>query len=67
MFRRRRSIRCAPDVLKKSPKAREWVEYEGSVADNEFAGAEMAFGQPLYAHASYDKAKVVLALDQLIF
>ena len=50
------------DVLKKFPKAK-WVEYEAVSRDNEFAGAEMAFGQPLYAHASYDKAKVVLALD----
>lgn len=50
------------DVLKKFPKAK-WVEYEAVSRDNELAGANMAFGQPLYAHAAFDKAKVVVALD----
>ena len=35
------------DVLKKFPKAK-WVEYEAVSRDNELAGANMAFGQPLY-------------------
>ncbi len=50
------------DVLKKFPKAK-WVEYEPISRDNELAGANMAFGQPLYAHPAFDKAKVVVALD----
>ena len=50
------------DVLKKFPKAK-WVEYEAVSRDNELAGASMAFGQPLYPHAAFDKAKVVVALD----
>jgi MoCo/4Fe-4S cofactor protein with predicted Tat translocation signal len=50
------------DVLKKFPKAK-WVEYEALSRDNELAGANMAFGQPLYSHAAYDKAKIVVALD----
>ena len=50
------------DVLKKFPKAK-WVEYEAVSRDNELAGASMAFGQPLYAHPAFDKAKVVVALD----
>ena len=50
------------DVLKKFPNAK-WVEYEAVSRDNELAGASMAFGQPLYPHAAYDKAKVVVALD----
>ena len=35
------------EVLKKFPKAK-WVEYEAVSRDNELAGAELAFGQPLY-------------------
>ena len=50
------------DVLKKFPKAK-WVEYEAVSRDNELAGTNMAFGQQLYPHAAYDKAKVVVALD----
>ena len=50
------------DVLKKFPNAK-WVEYEAVSRDNELAGASMAFGQPLYAHPTFDKAKVVVALD----
>jgi len=49
-------------VLKKFPKAK-WVEYEALARDNELAGANMAFGQPLYAHPKWDKAKVIVALD----
>ena len=50
------------DVLKKFPKAK-WVEYEALSRDNELAGTSMAFGQPLYTHPAFDKAKVVVALD----
>jgi molybdopterin-containing oxidoreductase family iron-sulfur binding subunit len=50
------------DVLKKFPKAK-WVEYEPFGRDNELAGANLAFGQPLYVHPKWDKAKVILALD----
>ena len=49
-------------ILKKFPKAK-WVEYEALSRDNELAGANMAFGQPLYAHPKWDKAKVVVSLD----
>jgi molybdopterin-containing oxidoreductase family iron-sulfur binding subunit len=50
------------DVLKKFPKAK-WVEYEAVSRDNELAGTSMAFGQALYTHPAFDKAKVVVALD----
>jgi len=50
------------DVLKKFPKAK-WVEYEAVSRDNELAGTSMAFGQALYPHPAFDKAKVVVALD----
>src|SRR5665213_1446228 len=49
-------------VLKKFPKAK-WVEYEALSRDNELAGANMAFGQPLYPHPKWDKAKVIVSLD----
>jgi MoCo/4Fe-4S cofactor protein with predicted Tat translocation signal len=50
------------DVLKKFPKAK-WIEYEAVSRDNELAGTNLAFGQPLYPHPQWDKAKVVVALD----
>ena len=50
------------DVLKKFPKAK-WVEYEAVSRDNELVGTSMAFGQALYPHAAFEKAKVVVALD----
>ena len=50
------------DALKKFPKAK-WVEYEAVSRDNELAGTSMAFGQALYPHPAFDKAKVVVALD----
>jgi MoCo/4Fe-4S cofactor protein with predicted Tat translocation signal len=50
------------DILKKFPKAK-WVEYDAISRDNELAGTNLAFGQPLYPHPQYDKAKVVVALD----
>ena len=50
------------DALKKFPKAK-WVEYESLSRDNELAGTQLAYGQPLYAHPKWDKAKIVVALD----
>ena len=50
------------DALKKFPKAK-WVEYEALARDNELAGSQTAFGQPLYPHPHWEKAKVVVALD----
>ena len=50
------------EALKKLPNAK-WVDYEPAGRENELAGAAMAFGQPLYGHPKYDKAKVILALD----
>jgi MoCo/4Fe-4S cofactor protein with predicted Tat translocation signal len=50
------------DVLKKFPKAK-WVEYEPFGRDNELAGTNLAYGQPLYVHPKWDKAKVILSLD----
>jgi MoCo/4Fe-4S cofactor protein with predicted Tat translocation signal len=50
------------ETMKKFPKAK-WVEYEAFNRDNEFAGAEMAFGPGVYARPQFDKAKVVVALD----
>jgi molybdopterin-containing oxidoreductase family iron-sulfur binding subunit len=50
------------EMMKKYPKAK-WVEYESFNRDNEFMGAEMAFGPGVYARPQFDKAKVILALD----
>ena len=50
------------DALKKFPKAK-WVEYEALSRDNELAGSQLAYGQPLYAHPKWDKAKIIVALD----
>jgi molybdopterin-containing oxidoreductase family iron-sulfur binding subunit len=50
------------EALRKYPKAK-WVEYEAAARENELAGAAMAFGQPLYVHPKYDKAKVIFSLD----
>ncbi len=44
------------------PQAK-WVEYEPVNLDNALEGTRVAFGQPMHAHYSYDKADVVLALD----
>jgi MoCo/4Fe-4S cofactor protein with predicted Tat translocation signal len=50
------------DALKKFPKAK-WIEYEPISRENERAGLNMAFGQPLELLTHFDKAKVVVALD----
>ena len=49
-------------LLAKYPAAR-WVEYEAVSRENERQGTVVAFGQPLYVHPRYDKAQVVLSLD----
>ena len=49
-------------ALKKFPKAK-WVEYDPISRDNELAGTNMAYGQPLYVHPHFDQASVILALD----
>ena len=50
------------DAMKKFPNAK-WVEYEPFGRDNELAGTAMAYGQPLYVHPKWDKAKVIVSLD----
>jgi MoCo/4Fe-4S cofactor protein with predicted Tat translocation signal len=50
------------EMMKKYPKAK-WAEYEAFNRDNEFSGAEMAFGPSVYARPQFDKAKVIVALD----
>ena len=50
------------EALKKFPKAK-WVEYEAAARENELAGTAMAYGQQLYVHPRFDKAKVILSLD----
>ena len=61
---RARTVQAAvrADALKKFPKAK-WVEYEALSRDNELAGSQLAYGQPLYAHPKWDKAKIIVALD----
>ncbi len=55
-------ISMRTDALKKFPKAK-WIEYEPISRDNERAGLNIAFGQPLELLTQFDKAKVVMALD----
>jgi molybdopterin-containing oxidoreductase family iron-sulfur binding subunit len=49
-------------VLDKYPQAR-WVEYEPFGPDNARLGAQLAFGQWVDAVPAFDKAAVILALD----
>ena len=49
-------------LLAKYPAAR-WVEYDAVSRENERQGTVVAFGQPLYVHPHYDKAQIVLSLD----
>jgi molybdopterin-containing oxidoreductase family iron-sulfur binding subunit len=49
-------------VLQKWPKAK-WVEYEAVNDDQAIEGARIAFGKPLRAHPAYDKAEVIVSLD----
>ena len=49
-------------LLAKYPAAR-WVEFDAISRENERQGTVVAFGQPLNVHPQYDKARVVLSLD----
>ena len=49
-------------LLKKYPSAK-WVEYDAIDAGHGLAAAEMVFGQRLQAHYHFDKADVILSLD----
>ena len=49
-------------LLKKYPSA-QWVEYDAVDAGHGLAAAEMVFGQRLQAQVHYDKADVIVALD----
>ncbi|MEO5923783.1 MAG: TAT-variant-translocated molybdopterin oxidoreductase [Bryobacteraceae bacterium] len=49
-------------LLAKYPAAR-WIEFDAVSRENERQGAVIAFGQPLHVHPAYDKAQVVLSLD----
>jgi molybdopterin-containing oxidoreductase family iron-sulfur binding subunit len=49
-------------ALKKFPKAK-WVEYESFQRTNGPLGAKLAFGQDVTPNTSFDKAKVIVALD----
>lgn len=40
-----------------------WHTYEPITNDNEFFGSMMAFGTAVRAHCAYDKAKIVVSLD----
>ncbi len=50
-------------LLAKYPAAR-WVEFDSVSRENERQGTMLAFGQALNVHPQYDKARVVLSLDQ---
>ena len=50
------------EALKKYPKAK-WVEFEAICRENQRAGLTMAFGQAVDLHPQFDKAKVIVALD----
>ncbi|MEP6962572.1 MAG: TAT-variant-translocated molybdopterin oxidoreductase, partial [Acidobacteriota bacterium] len=49
-------------LLATYPAAR-WVEYDPVSRENARAGSEIAFGQALFVHPQFDKAKVILSLD----
>ncbi|MCS6771998.1 MAG: Fe-S-cluster-containing hydrogenase [Kiritimatiellae bacterium] len=49
-------------LLERFPQAK-WHVYEPVNHDNIFAGAELAFGEPLWPRYHFDKAAVVLSLD----
>jgi MoCo/4Fe-4S cofactor protein with predicted Tat translocation signal len=50
------------DFLKAYPQAK-WYQWEAVNRDNVYAGAQMAFGQPVETIYDLSKAKVVLSLD----
>ena len=49
-------------LLEVLPEAK-WHAWEAGNRDNVYAGAQMAFGQPLETQYYFDKADVILALD----
>ncbi|HVJ06038.1 MAG TPA: TAT-variant-translocated molybdopterin oxidoreductase [Candidatus Saccharimonadales bacterium] len=49
-------------LLKTYPQVK-WYQWEAVNRDNVYAGAELAFGQPLETTYDFSKAKVVLSLD----
>ena len=60
---------CSPSLLAvkaaalaKYPGAR-WVEYNAVTHDEGAAGGQLAFGQPVITRHKFDKADVILALD----
>ena len=50
------------ELLKTYPQAK-WYQWEAVNRDNVYAGAQMAFGQPVETVYDFSKAKVVLSLD----
>jgi molybdopterin-containing oxidoreductase family iron-sulfur binding subunit len=50
------------EFLKVYPQAK-WYQWEPVNRDNVYAGAQMAFGQPVETVYNFSKAKVVLSLD----
>jgi len=50
------------ETLQRFPKAK-WIEYDSISRENERAGTAMAFGEAMEARPSFDKAKVIVALD----
>ena len=50
------------ELLKTYPQAK-WYQWEPVNRDNVYAGAQMAFGQPVETLYDFSKAKVVLSLD----
>ena len=53
-------------VLEKYPAAK-WHQYDPINRDNVFAGAKLAFGEPVAPRYHFQKAKVVLSLDADFF
>jgi molybdopterin-containing oxidoreductase family iron-sulfur binding subunit len=49
-------------LLERFPEAK-WHQYEAINRDNEMAGAQLAFGEPVALRHHFDRAQVVLTLD----
>jgi MoCo/4Fe-4S cofactor protein with predicted Tat translocation signal len=54
------SVKAA--ALAKYPKAK-WIEYNAVSHDESEAGAQLAFGQPVITRHKFDKADVIVSLD----
>ncbi len=50
------------DLLSDFPQAR-WYQYEPLNRDNLYAGAELAFGEPVETRYRFDQAQVIVTLD----